>query len=178
MGVEDRSVWRGYGAQNSELNFGHCVCAFPQPSILKVQGGKWFCECLLCAGDPVGSEVAVLPASQHNRRLCTQKGAETIALAHQVRSSIPSSVVGSFFWFPRLLRARLGPHVPCSLAFSQSHLQRRYESRSPEVMKSSLPCPETGLPWTLSLIDIQPLSICLQRWGANLARKTTHINIF
>lgn len=51
---------------------------------------QMFIECLLCARDPVGKEVTMLPASQHNRR------AETIDLTHRVWSRAPLSVPGSF----------------------------------------------------------------------------------
>lgn len=56
---------------------------------------------------------------------CSQKEVETIALTHQVCFSMPSSVVGSLFWFPRLLRARPGSLRPLFLGlFSEPSAQK------------------------------------------------------
>lgn len=100
-----------------------------------------FTECLLCAGDPVGYVVTKLPASQPNRKTCSQKRAETIDLTiikpgpkllFQLQEASPG--------FKGCQKPNQSPHVPCS----QSHLHRRLDPQRPEVMKSSILCPESA----------------------------------
>lgn len=81
-----------------------------------------FIQCLLCARDPVGNEVVILPASQCNRRLCSHKGRNPWS---------KGSVQGSCFSSRQLSlvsKAAKGqawvPSVPCSLVSSQSHAHK------------------------------------------------------
>ena len=127
--------------------------------------GEWFWDvdgiqsiCLLSVCYALGTQWGMrspfflLPNVIENCVLIT---AGTLGLTHQVRSRAPSSVTGSFFWFQG--QASLGPQCPLLPGLFSEPSTQRHKPGRPEVMESSLSCPEARL----HLLWKRTSSLCL-----------------
>lgn len=112
-----------------------------------------FIEHLLCTGDPVGNEVTILPAYQCNRKLCSHNGRNSW-------SNPPSPIQGSFSYRQLIPVSKVSqpgfPMFSAPWSLSEPSTQK-HKPGSPEVMESSLSCPEAGL----HLLSKRTSSLCL-----------------